>query len=79
MEEQGRAAGYDPNLDSCLLTEDLLSALAELQEAMRHWPEDSPPSPVGLGQSGACGTDGPLLPRPQPQVLVPTAAWLCTC
>nr|XP_051708424.1 DALR anticodon-binding domain-containing protein 3 isoform X4 [Oryctolagus cuniculus] len=60
VEEQGRAAGYDPNLDSCLLTEDLLSALAELQEAVRHWPEDSPPSPVGLGQSGACGTDGPL-------------------
>ncbi|XP_027625121.1 DALR anticodon-binding domain-containing protein 3 [Tupaia chinensis] len=41
VEERGRAAGYDPNLDSCLVTEDLLSVLAELQEAVQHWPEDS--------------------------------------
>ncbi|XP_062056812.1 DALR anticodon-binding domain-containing protein 3 isoform X2 [Lepus europaeus] len=55
VEEQGRAAGYDPNLDSCLLTEDLLSALAELQEAVRHWPEDSPPSLAAAPGAGAAG------------------------
>ncbi|XP_066207569.1 DALR anticodon-binding domain-containing protein 3 isoform X2 [Saccopteryx leptura] len=37
---RGRTAGYDPNLDSCLVTEDLLSTLAELQAAAQHWPED---------------------------------------
>ncbi|KAM8758607.1 DALR anticodon-binding domain-containing protein 3 isoform 1-T2 [Rhynchonycteris naso] len=37
---RGRTAGYDPNLDSCLVTEDLLSVLAELQTAAQHWPED---------------------------------------
>ncbi|XP_045352753.1 DALR anticodon-binding domain-containing protein 3 isoform X1 [Leopardus geoffroyi] len=44
VQERGRAAGYDPNLDKCLVTEDLLSVLAELQEAARCWPGDSPPS-----------------------------------
>ncbi|XP_004615320.2 DALR anticodon-binding domain-containing protein 3 [Sorex araneus] len=43
VEERGRAAGYDPNLNDCLVTEELLSVLAELQEAVRHWPEDSAP------------------------------------
>ncbi|XP_021573279.1 DALR anticodon-binding domain-containing protein 3 isoform X2 [Carlito syrichta] len=41
VKEQGRAAGYDPNVDNCLVTEDLLSVLAELQEALWHWPKDS--------------------------------------
>uniref|UniRef100_A0A9L0TL91 DALR anticodon binding domain containing 3 n=1 Tax=Equus caballus TaxID=9796 RepID=A0A9L0TL91_HORSE len=41
VEERGRTAGYDPNLDNCLVTEDLLSVLAELQEAVQHSPEDS--------------------------------------
>uniref|UniRef100_A0A452VFQ1 DALR anticodon binding domain containing 3 n=1 Tax=Ursus maritimus TaxID=29073 RepID=A0A452VFQ1_URSMA len=40
MQERGHAAGYDPNLDKCLVTEDLLSVLAELQEAVR----DRPPT-----------------------------------
>ncbi|XP_044777612.1 DALR anticodon-binding domain-containing protein 3 isoform X2 [Neomonachus schauinslandi] len=43
MQERGRAAGYDPNLDKCLVTEDLLCALAELREAVRHGPGDGPP------------------------------------
>ncbi|XP_027438936.1 DALR anticodon-binding domain-containing protein 3 isoform X2 [Zalophus californianus] len=43
MQERGRAAGYDPNLDKCLVTEDLLCVLAELQEAVRHGPGDGPP------------------------------------
>uniref|UniRef100_A0A8C0W2V0 DALR anticodon binding domain-containing protein n=3 Tax=Castor canadensis TaxID=51338 RepID=A0A8C0W2V0_CASCN len=41
MEELGRGTGYDPNVDNCLVTEDLLSVLAELQEAVRHWREGS--------------------------------------
>lgn len=28
------------------MTEDLLSVLSELQEAVRHWPEDGHPAPV---------------------------------
>ncbi|KAM6160097.1 LOW QUALITY PROTEIN: DALR anticodon-binding domain-containing protein 3 [Erethizon dorsatum] len=43
VEEQGHGAGYDPNVDKCLVTEDLLSVLAELQEAVRHWPESNYP------------------------------------
>ncbi|KAF6312741.1 DALR anticodon binding domain containing 3 [Rhinolophus ferrumequinum] len=39
LEERGRAAGYDPNLDNCLVTDDLLSVLAELRAALLHWPE----------------------------------------
>nr|XP_019579463.1 PREDICTED: DALR anticodon-binding domain-containing protein 3 isoform X1 [Rhinolophus sinicus]XP_019579464.1 PREDICTED: DALR anticodon-binding domain-containing protein 3 isoform X1 [Rhinolophus sinicus]XP_019579466.1 PREDICTED: DALR anticodon-binding domain-containing protein 3 isoform X1 [Rhinolophus sinicus] len=39
LEERGHAAGYDPNLDNCLVTEDLLSVLAELRAALLHWPE----------------------------------------
>ncbi|XP_008563972.1 PREDICTED: DALR anticodon-binding domain-containing protein 3 [Galeopterus variegatus] len=54
VEEQGRAAGYDPNLDNCLVTEDLLSVLAELQEVVQHWPEDSDP---GLAGAPDAGTD----------------------
>ncbi|XP_065789815.1 DALR anticodon-binding domain-containing protein 3 isoform X3 [Muntiacus reevesi] len=41
MEERGRTAGYDPNVDSCLVSEDLLSLLAELQEAVQAGAEDS--------------------------------------
>nr|XP_055134025.1 DALR anticodon-binding domain-containing protein 3 isoform X6 [Symphalangus syndactylus] len=58
VEEQGRTAGYDPNLDNCLVTEDLLSVLAELQEALWHWPEDSHP---GLAGAPDTGTDGCLV------------------
>ncbi|XP_064130629.1 DALR anticodon-binding domain-containing protein 3 isoform X4 [Loxodonta africana] len=52
VEEQGRSAGYDPNLDSCLVTEDLLSSLAELQEAVQNWPEDSSSGLAGTPNSG---------------------------
>ncbi|XP_040102892.1 DALR anticodon-binding domain-containing protein 3 isoform X3 [Oryx dammah] len=41
MEERGRTAGYDPSVDSCLVTEDLLSLLAELQEAVQAGAEGS--------------------------------------
>ncbi|XP_011737565.1 DALR anticodon-binding domain-containing protein 3 isoform X1 [Macaca nemestrina] len=58
VEEQGRTAGYDSNLDNCLVTEDLLSVLAELQEALWHWPEDSHP---GLAGSPDTGTDSCLV------------------
>lgn len=43
LQERGRAAGYDPKLDKCLVTEDQLSVLAELQEAVSQWPQASPP------------------------------------
>ncbi|XP_078206961.1 DALR anticodon-binding domain-containing protein 3 isoform X5 [Callithrix jacchus] len=52
MEEQGCTAGCDPNLDNCLVTEDLLSVLAELQEALWHWPEDSHPGLAGVPDTG---------------------------
>ncbi|XP_023582514.1 DALR anticodon-binding domain-containing protein 3 isoform X1 [Trichechus manatus latirostris] len=52
VEKQGRLAGYDPNLDSCLVTEDLLSLLAELQEAVQNWPEDSSPGVAGTPDPG---------------------------
>ncbi|XP_033062532.1 DALR anticodon-binding domain-containing protein 3 isoform X2 [Trachypithecus francoisi] len=58
VEEQGRTAGYDPNLNNCLVTEDLLSVLAELQEALWHWPEDSHP---GLAGAPDTGTDSCLV------------------
>ncbi|XP_077848878.1 DALR anticodon-binding domain-containing protein 3 isoform X4 [Macaca mulatta] len=58
VEEQGRTAGYDSNLANCLVTEDLLSVLAELQEALWHWPEDSHP---GLAGSPDTGTDSCLV------------------
>ncbi|XP_061052735.1 DALR anticodon-binding domain-containing protein 3 isoform X2 [Eubalaena glacialis] len=41
VDERGRTTGYDPNLDSCLVTEDLLAVLAELQQAVQDWAEDS--------------------------------------
>ncbi|XP_052043201.1 DALR anticodon-binding domain-containing protein 3 isoform X2 [Apodemus sylvaticus] len=46
LAEQRHAAGYDPSIDHCLVTEDLLSVLSELQEAVRHWPEGGHPGPV---------------------------------
>ncbi|KAK2509614.1 hypothetical protein MC885_002714 [Smutsia gigantea] len=53
VEERGRMAGYDPNLDSCLVTEDALSLLAELQEAGRQTPEDGSPGPAVAPGAGA--------------------------
>ncbi|KAM5292021.1 DALR anticodon-binding domain-containing protein 3 isoform 1-T1 [Ctenodactylus gundi] len=53
VKEQGREAGYDPSVDNCLVTEDLLSVLAELQEALKHQPEDSHPDLVSHCQSCA--------------------------
>ncbi|XP_030877336.1 DALR anticodon-binding domain-containing protein 3 isoform X5 [Leptonychotes weddellii] len=55
MQERGRAGGYDPNLDKCLVTEDLLCALAELQEAVRHGPGDGPP---GLAEAADADAGG---------------------
>ncbi|KAI5768751.1 DALRD3 [Gulo gulo luscus] len=55
MRERGCAAGYDPNVDKCLVTEDLLSVLAELQAAVRHWPGDGPP---GLAAAPDADADG---------------------
>ncbi|XP_003476705.1 DALR anticodon-binding domain-containing protein 3 isoform X2 [Cavia porcellus] len=43
VEQQGYRAGYDPNLDKCLVTEDLLCVLAELQEAVWCWPKGNYP------------------------------------
>ncbi|XP_054450742.1 DALR anticodon-binding domain-containing protein 3 [Pteronotus mesoamericanus] len=54
VEGRGRTAGYDPNLDNCLVTEDLLSVLAELQAAVRQWPEDGS---LGLAAAPDAGTD----------------------
>ncbi|KAM6169462.1 DALR anticodon-binding domain-containing protein 3 [Rhynchocyon petersi] len=51
MEEQGRSAGYDPNLDNSVVTEDLLSTLAELQNAVKNWTDDSTPGLAGTPQS----------------------------
>ncbi|XP_076985483.1 DALR anticodon-binding domain-containing protein 3 isoform X2 [Tamandua tetradactyla] len=58
VEERGREAGYDPNLNNCLVTEDLLSVLAELQEAVQHWPMDSSP---GLAGTPDAGTDSYMI------------------
>ncbi|XP_036850158.1 DALR anticodon-binding domain-containing protein 3 isoform X2 [Manis javanica] len=55
VEERGRMAGYDPNLDSCVVTEDALSVLAELQEAGQQTLEDGPPGPAA---APAAGMDG---------------------
>ncbi|XP_040850365.1 DALR anticodon-binding domain-containing protein 3 [Ochotona curzoniae] len=48
LDERGRAAGYDPSLDSCLVTEDLLSVLAELQEAVQETGPHGPGSEAAL-------------------------------
>ncbi|XP_057560400.1 DALR anticodon-binding domain-containing protein 3 isoform X4 [Hippopotamus amphibius kiboko] len=54
VDERGRTAGYDPNLDSCLaVTEDLLSVLAELQQAVQDWAEDSCLGLAGAPDAGA--------------------------
>ncbi|XP_032723890.1 DALR anticodon-binding domain-containing protein 3 isoform X2 [Lontra canadensis] len=55
MRERGCAAGYDPNVDKCLVTEDLLSVLAELQAAVRHWPGDGPPGLAAAPDADAEG------------------------
>ncbi|XP_012509609.1 PREDICTED: DALR anticodon-binding domain-containing protein 3 isoform X3 [Propithecus coquereli] len=67
VEEQGRAAGYDPSLDNCLVTEDLLSVLAELQQALRYWPEDSYPGLKHLvcGPVKVAGAPGTLMTAPE--------------
>ncbi|XP_036905668.1 DALR anticodon-binding domain-containing protein 3 isoform X7 [Sturnira hondurensis] len=54
LEGRGRLAGYDPNLDNCLVTEDLLSVLAELQAAVQHWPDNCSP---GLAAAPDAGVD----------------------
>ncbi|XP_057410774.1 DALR anticodon-binding domain-containing protein 3 isoform X2 [Balaenoptera acutorostrata] len=54
VDERGRTTGYDPNLDSCLVTEDLLVVLAELQQAVQDWAEDSS---LGLAAAPDAGTD----------------------
>ncbi|XP_036733517.2 DALR anticodon-binding domain-containing protein 3 isoform X2 [Manis pentadactyla] len=55
VEERGRMAGYDPNLDSCVVTEDALSVLAELQEAGQQTPEDAYPGPAAAPGAGMDG------------------------
>ncbi|XP_021115427.1 DALR anticodon-binding domain-containing protein 3 isoform X2 [Heterocephalus glaber] len=52
VKEQGRGAGYDPNVDKCLVTEELLCVLAELQEAVQHWPKGN--YPVLVSNSRSC-------------------------
>ncbi|XP_023979752.1 DALR anticodon-binding domain-containing protein 3 isoform X5 [Physeter macrocephalus] len=54
VDERGRTTGYDPNLDSCLVTEDLLAVLAELQQAVQNWAEDSS---LGLAAAPDAGAD----------------------
>ncbi|XP_066900399.1 DALR anticodon-binding domain-containing protein 3 isoform X5 [Kogia breviceps] len=54
VDERGRTTGYDPNLDSCLVTEDLLAVLAELQQAVQDWAEDSS---LGLAAAPDAGAD----------------------
>ncbi|XP_022353488.1 DALR anticodon-binding domain-containing protein 3 isoform X2 [Enhydra lutris kenyoni] len=54
MRERGCAAGYDPNVDKCLVTEDLLSVLAELQAAVRHWPGDGPRGLAAAPDADGC-------------------------
>ncbi|XP_075403440.1 DALR anticodon-binding domain-containing protein 3 isoform X1 [Tenrec ecaudatus] len=53
VEEQGPSAGYDRNLDHCLVTEDLLCSLAELQEAVHNCREDGSPGLAGPSDYGA--------------------------
>ncbi|XP_032314430.1 DALR anticodon-binding domain-containing protein 3 isoform X3 [Camelus ferus] len=55
VDECGHTASYDPNLDSCLVTEDLLSVLAELQEAVQHQLEESSPGMAAAPDTGAEG------------------------
>ncbi|XP_059878434.1 DALR anticodon-binding domain-containing protein 3 isoform X4 [Delphinus delphis] len=54
VDERGRTTGYDPKLDSCLVTEDLLAVLAELQQAVQDWAEDSS---LGLAAAPDAGAD----------------------
>ncbi|XP_007446236.1 PREDICTED: DALR anticodon-binding domain-containing protein 3 [Lipotes vexillifer] len=54
VDERERTTGYDPNLDSCLVTEDLLAVLAELQQAVQDWAEDSS---LGLAAAPDAGAD----------------------
>ncbi|XP_059965341.1 DALR anticodon-binding domain-containing protein 3 isoform X4 [Mesoplodon densirostris] len=54
VDERGRTTGYDPTLDSCLVTEDLLAVLAELQQAVQDWAEDSS---LGLAAAPDAGAD----------------------
>ncbi|XP_027692876.1 DALR anticodon-binding domain-containing protein 3 [Vombatus ursinus] len=42
LEQQPDLEGFDPNLDICLVTEDQLGALTELQEAAQHCPRNLP-------------------------------------
>ncbi|XP_020854976.1 DALR anticodon-binding domain-containing protein 3 isoform X5 [Phascolarctos cinereus] len=42
LEQQPGLEGFDPNLDICLVTEDQLGALTELQEAAQHHPRNVP-------------------------------------
>ncbi|XP_074054001.1 DALR anticodon-binding domain-containing protein 3 isoform X2 [Macrotis lagotis] len=42
LEQQPGLEGFDPNLDICLVTEDQLKALTELQEAAQKCPRDLP-------------------------------------
>ncbi|XP_043835855.1 DALR anticodon-binding domain-containing protein 3 isoform X2 [Dromiciops gliroides] len=44
LKQQPGLEGFDPNLDICLVTEDQLGALSELQEAARHCPRHLPVS-----------------------------------
>ncbi|XP_055485896.1 DALR anticodon-binding domain-containing protein 3 isoform X3 [Psammomys obesus] len=53
--EQRLALGYDPSIDDCLVTEDLLAVLSELQETVRHWPEGGHPGLVGDSDAGVDG------------------------
>ncbi|KAB1264583.1 DALR anticodon-binding domain-containing protein 3 [Camelus dromedarius] len=55
VDECGHTASYDPNLDSCLVTEDLLSVLAELQEAVQHQLEEGSPGMAAAPDTGAEG------------------------
>ncbi|XP_060060721.1 DALR anticodon-binding domain-containing protein 3 isoform X2 [Erinaceus europaeus] len=55
MEERGRAAGYDPGLRSCVVTDELLATLAELREAVRLCADDCA---QGLAPAPDPGADG---------------------
>ncbi|XP_020854975.1 DALR anticodon-binding domain-containing protein 3 isoform X4 [Phascolarctos cinereus] len=55
LEQQPGLEGFDPNLDICLVTEDQLGALTELQEAAQHHPRNVPLSHSDA-ESSAGGT-----------------------
>ncbi|XP_044535873.1 DALR anticodon-binding domain-containing protein 3 isoform X1 [Gracilinanus agilis] len=55
LEQQPGLEGFDPNLDICLVTEDQLGALAELQDAAQHYPRNLPSS-HSQAKSSAGGT-----------------------